>query len=241
MHRMNGGTLLPVAPLFVVLLCVLTVPGQPAAASDRSSGSATTSSRDGENAGHRPYLNLGMAWVRGEGARFVDGEDTGHAALYGSEQLFDTGSIDDGLQFRLAAGVHLPHRLRAQLELGLARAFDWRGSANYRNSGEHQPSKAAWIPGSSSLPDSMISRDGNSCRAGWARPFRGRRAWYHRPPPARVRPALSRTRPSAGLPAPGSGRRDPLHRSPRGKRTELHLDVDGRDRAGDQSAVPAST
>ena len=67
---------------------------------------------------------------------------TGHAALYGDRQLFDDGAFD-GLRFHLAAGVRLPYRLRAQLEFGRARALDWRGNTNYRDSGRRQPSDAS--------------------------------------------------------------------------------------------------
>ena len=144
MHRKHARRLLPATPQFFVLLWVLAVLGLPAAASDQSPGSTTTSPRDGEHAAqHGPYLSLGVALIRSQDTRFVDGEDASHAALYGSEELFDAGSIDDGLQFRLAAGVRLPYRLRAQLELGLARALDWQGNTNYRSSGEHQPSEAS--------------------------------------------------------------------------------------------------
>ena len=75
---------------------------------------------------------------RARDTRFVDGAD----ALYGSPQLFDAGTFDDGLRFHLAAGVRLPYRLRAQLELGVSRALDWRGNTNYRASGARQHSAA---------------------------------------------------------------------------------------------------
>ncbi|MYD98567.1 MAG: outer membrane beta-barrel protein [Gammaproteobacteria bacterium] len=144
MHGLHAWRLLPATPLVLALLWAMAVHGQPAAASDQSSGSTTTSPRDGEHANrHAPYLSLGVARIRSQDTRFVDGKDAGHAALYGNAELFDAGSIDDGLQFRLAAGVHLPYRLRAQLELGFTRALDWQGSTNYRHSGEHQPSEAS--------------------------------------------------------------------------------------------------
>ena len=98
------------------------------------------SSRDSPRIGRRSYL--------------ADGADAGHAALYGSRQRFDAGALDDGLQFHLAAGVRLPYRLRAQLEFGLARALDWRGSTNYRASGGRQPSEAR---ARSRVPQSMSS------------------------------------------------------------------------------------
>ena len=37
----------------------------------------------------------------------ADGADAGHAALYGSKELFDAGDLGDGLRFHLAAGVRL--------------------------------------------------------------------------------------------------------------------------------------
>ena len=144
MHGFRAWRLLPATPLFIVLLGVLAVHGQPAAASDQPPESVTASSRDGEHtASHAPYLSLGVVLIRSQDTRFVDGEDAGHAALYGNAELFDAGAIDDGLQFRSAAGVRLPYRLRAQLELGLVRTFDWRGNTNYRTSGERQPSEAS--------------------------------------------------------------------------------------------------
>ncbi|MDE0420544.1 MAG: outer membrane beta-barrel protein [Gammaproteobacteria bacterium] len=90
---------------------------------------------------------MGLAVVRSERARYVDGDDSGEAALYGSEGLYDAGAFDTGVQFRLAAGIRLRSGLRTQVEVGLPRAFDWRGNTNYRNAGEHQPSEAtldAW-------------------------------------------------------------------------------------------------
>ena len=143
MHRTCRDGIRTAALPFLVLVWVLAVHAQPVAASDRSAGSATALPATGATAlGISPYLSLGMALIRSQDTRFVDGEDAGHSALYGSRELFDAGALDDGLQFHLAAGVRLPYRLRAQLEFGLARDLDWRGNANYRDSGEHQPSRA---------------------------------------------------------------------------------------------------
>lgn len=89
-----------------------------------------------------PYLSVGVALILPRDTRFADGADSGHAALYGSRRLFDAGAFDDGSRFHLAAGVRLPYRMRAQLEFGWARALDWRGNANYRDSGRRQPSHA---------------------------------------------------------------------------------------------------
>ncbi|MYE06500.1 MAG: outer membrane beta-barrel protein, partial [Chloroflexi bacterium] len=92
--------------------------------------------------GFDPYMSVGMAWTGKHDTRFVDGRDSGHAALYGDKATLDAGEIDEGVQFHLAAGTRMPYRLRAELQLGLARALRWRGNTNYRNSGVHQPSKA---------------------------------------------------------------------------------------------------
>ena len=143
MHRIRSAKFWPVALPFLVAMWGLVVQGQPAAASDQSSGSALSLPAAGTNAvGNAPYLSLGMALVRSKDTRFVDGEDAGHAALYGNEELFDAGAVDNGVNFHVAAGIRLPSELRAQLEFGLTRALDWRGNTNYRYSGERQPSEA---------------------------------------------------------------------------------------------------
>ena len=143
MHRIRSARSRPAALPFLVVVLGWMVLGQPAAASDQSQGSALGLPAAGASAaGNIPYLSLGMAFVRSKDTRFVDGEDAGHAALYGNEDTFDAGAVDNGLQFHLAVGVRLPSELRAQLEFGLARALDWRGTTNYRNSGERQPSEA---------------------------------------------------------------------------------------------------
>jgi len=88
-----------------------------------------------------------MAIVGPEGARFVDGEDSGLAALYGDEGVFDAGAFDTGRQFHLATGIRFRPGIRAQLEVRPPRAFDWHGNTNYRNAGTYQPSEAtvdAW-------------------------------------------------------------------------------------------------
>ena len=126
----------------VAVAWLLAVHGRSAAAED-SGGSGTALPAAGANAAPiAPYLSAGVALVRPQATRFVDGADTGHAALYGSRHRFDAGALDDGLRFHLAAGVRLPYRLRVQLEFGMARRLDWRGNANYRASGERQPSEA---------------------------------------------------------------------------------------------------
>lgn len=136
MHGVRNARFRSAIPPLLVLVWVLAVHGHAAAASDGSPGSAPPA------AGAVPYLSLGMGVIRSEGSRFVDGEDAGHAALYGSAERFDAGAFRDGLQVQVAAGVRLPHGLRAQLELGVARALNWRGNTNYRAAGGRQPSEA---------------------------------------------------------------------------------------------------
>ena len=143
MHRSCSAKFLSAVLPFFAVVWAWAVHAQPSAASDASPGAAPALPATGANAvGIAPYLSAGMALIRSRDARFVDGEDAGHAALYGSEELFDAGALDNAIQFHLAAGVRLPYRMRAQLEFGLARAADWRGSTNYEKSGEHQPSEA---------------------------------------------------------------------------------------------------
>ena len=132
----------------LVLASGLIAHGQPAAASDKAAGSDVgLPPVESKAARTVPYLSMGLAIVRPEDARFVDGDDSGQAALYGSTDLFDAGAVDSGLQLDLAAGVRFRSGLRMQLEFGPPRAFDWRGNTNYRNGGKHQPSEAnldAW-------------------------------------------------------------------------------------------------
>ena len=144
MHRSCGARFRPAVLPLLAVVWALADHAPPAAASDESPRPALALLATGANdVGTAPYLGLGMALIRSRDTRFVDGEDAGHAALYGSEERFDAGGLDNALEFHLAAGVRLPRRLRAQLEFGLARALDWRGNTNYRNSGERQPSEAS--------------------------------------------------------------------------------------------------
>ncbi len=174
MHPIGGArfwtTLLPL----VVAAWVLAVQGRTAAAAEDPRGAGTAVPAAGANAVMAAsYLSAGVALIRSQDARFVDGADAGHAALYGNRQLFDAGALDNGLQLHLAAGVRLPYRLRAQLELGWARALDWRGNTNYRTSGARQPSEATldtWqllLAGFHDFPGWEIAPGGR------ARPFLG--------------------------------------------------------------------
>ena len=144
MHRSCGRRSRPAVLPFLAVVWALAIHAQPATASGESPRTAHALPATGANVvGTAPYLGLGMALIRSRDTRFVDGEAAGHAALYGSEEHFDAGALDNAFEFRLAAGVRLPYRLRAQIEFGLARALDWRGNTNYVNSGEHQPSAAS--------------------------------------------------------------------------------------------------
>ena len=134
MHSIVSARFRTVLLPLVAVAWVLTVDGRTAAAEDSGGGANAVMSA--------PYLSAGVALIRSQDARFVDGADADHAALYGSRRYFDAGDFGGGLQFHLAAGVRLPHGLRAQLEFGMARGLDWRGNANYRASGKRQPSEA---------------------------------------------------------------------------------------------------
>ena len=143
MHRTRRARFRPSVLTLLVLVGILAGHGQPAAASDRSPASETAFPAAGANTVlTAPYLSAGVALTRSQDTRFVDGEDSGHAALYGSEELFDAGALGNALQFQLAIGARLPYQLRAQLELGLARDLDWKGNTNYPDAGGHQPSEA---------------------------------------------------------------------------------------------------
>ena len=164
----------PLATALPALVLVSMVHGQPAAASDKPAGSAVgLPSVESKAARNVPYLSMGIAMVRPEGARFVDGDDSGQAALYGSENLFDAGAFDTRVQFHLAAGIRFRPGLRMQLEVGPPRAFDWRGNTNYRNGGKHQPSEAtldSWqlvLAGLYDLPGWTLNSGGT------ARPYLG--------------------------------------------------------------------
>lgn len=136
MHRTRRARFRPAVLTLLVLVGILTGHGQLVAASDRSPAAGAKAVLNA------PYLSTGVALIRSQDTRFVDGEDSGHAALYGNEELFDAGALGNALQFHLAVGARLPYQLRAQLELGLVRDLDWRGNANYPDSGGHQPSDA---------------------------------------------------------------------------------------------------
>lgn len=119
----------PAALAFLMVACSSVVHGQPTSAAVNPAGIV-------------PYVSAAMAVIRSKGARFADGGDSGHPALYGNVDSFDAGAVDNGPQLGLAVGGRLPSGLRAQLELGVARSLDYRGNTNYRNTGTRQPSEA---------------------------------------------------------------------------------------------------
>ena len=143
-----AGRLLARALLALVLVSSSAVHGQPVGVADKPAGPAAGLPGVESKAARRvPYLSVGIGIVRPRGGRFVDGDDSGQAALYGGEDIFDAGMFETGQRFRLAAGMRLRSGLRAQLEVGPPRGFQWRGNTNYRNGGKHQPSEAtldAW-------------------------------------------------------------------------------------------------
>ncbi|MXX05162.1 MAG: porin family protein [Gammaproteobacteria bacterium] len=124
----------PLPPLaaiwFLALLCPLAI-------------AAETGARDvGDSTSFRPYLSVGAAVINTENIRFMDGPDSANAALYGGENRFDAGTIEDSPQARFAAGMRFSSAFRLQLEYGLTRDLEYSGNTNYDNSGEHQPSTA---------------------------------------------------------------------------------------------------
>ena len=138
MHRISSVNVRSAILPLVAAVWLLAVHSPPVHASEAPQGSAAQANTSRLD----PYLGAGIAFMRKHDTRFADARDSGHAALYGDEATFDAGEIDEGLQFHLAAGTRLPYRLRAELQLGFARATGWRGNTNYRNSGVHQPSRA---------------------------------------------------------------------------------------------------
>ena len=159
LHRIGGTRFRPVTPFLLAAACSLLAPGPLMAAADGSTGSASKAN----TAGYEPYVSVGIAAVRSSGARFVDGADAGHDALYGSSSTFDAGAFDVGFTVDVAAGVRLGPALRAQLEFGVAGAPNYRGNTNYRNAGAHQPSEAeldlsqAFLIGFYEFPDREFS------------------------------------------------------------------------------------
>ena len=89
-----------------------------------------------------PYVSIGLAVMAAQGARFADGADEGHAPLYGRPELFTSGDFGTTLLSHAAAGYRFTPRLRVQAEFGIARQFEFRGTANYPRAGAVQPAAA---------------------------------------------------------------------------------------------------
>ena len=92
---------------------------------------AETGSRDGrDSASFKPYLGVGAAGISPENVRFMDGADSSNAALYGNENIYDAGAIEDGPQGRVAAGIRFNSAFRLQLEYSLTRDLEYSGNTN---------------------------------------------------------------------------------------------------------------
>ena len=88
------------------------------------------------------YVSIGLAALAPQGARFADGGNDGHAHLYGRPELFTSGDFDSAFLSHIAAGYRFTPRLRLQVEFGMARQLEYRGTANYPRAGTVQPSTA---------------------------------------------------------------------------------------------------
>ena len=88
------------------------------------------------------YVSIGLAAQAPQDARFADGADDGHAPLYGRPELFTSGEFGAAFLSNLAAGYRFTPRLRFQVEIGMARPREYRGTANYARAGAVQPSSA---------------------------------------------------------------------------------------------------
>ena len=88
------------------------------------------------------YVSIGLAALTPRDARFTDGADTGHANLYGQPELFTSGDFGAAPLWHIAAGYRFTPRLRVQVEFGLARHLEFRGTANYPRAGAIQPATA---------------------------------------------------------------------------------------------------
>ena len=93
-------------------------------------------------AGRGVYASIGLALLAPQDARFADGADDGHADLYGRSELFTTGDFGATLMSHVAAGYRFTPRLRLQVEFGMVRRLEYRGTANYARAGAVQPATA---------------------------------------------------------------------------------------------------
>ena len=88
------------------------------------------------------YVGVGLVLLAPQDTRFADGADDGHAHLYGRPELFTSGEFGTALLSHVAAGYRFTPRLRVQVEFGVARPLEYRGTANYERAGAVQPSTA---------------------------------------------------------------------------------------------------
>ena len=88
------------------------------------------------------YASIGLALLAPQDARFADGADDGYADLYGGLEGFTTGDFGTALMSHVAVGYRFTPRLRLQMEFGVARQLEYRGTANYVGAGAVQPTTA---------------------------------------------------------------------------------------------------
>ena len=88
------------------------------------------------------YVSVGLAVQAPQDGRFADGADDGHAPLYGRPELFTSGEFGTAFLSHVAVGYRFTPRLRFQVEVGMARQLEYRGTANYPRAGAVQPSAA---------------------------------------------------------------------------------------------------
>ena len=93
-----------------------------------------------------PYLSSGIALVRPRDVRSADGENADQATLYRNERLFDAGSINNCLHFRLGGGRPLAIPAAHAVGIRLGACFQQAARANFRVSGGRQPSEASLDP-----------------------------------------------------------------------------------------------
>ena len=116
------------------LLAALLIPASGVTPWARAAHAQTPSERGA-------YVSIGLAALVPQDARFADGADDGHAPLYGRPELFTSGQFGTAFLSHIAAGYRFT-RLRLQVEIGMDRQLEYRGTANYARAGAVQPSSA---------------------------------------------------------------------------------------------------
>ena len=86
-------------------------------------------------------LAIGAAALSPLGVRFANGDDHGHAPLYGGDQ-FDRGDFDTGFGLGAALGYRF-RTFRVAAEYAVMDHFRYRGNANYPTGGDVQPTRAS--------------------------------------------------------------------------------------------------